>query len=86
MCMYTLICIVCLVCGNVYFNPILQLKQTLLSKLKPHMEGQELKRPQITLQFVTSEMTGRQPDEDMLPILMNACPLTFSTVKYFEVS
>ncbi|XP_071518260.1 uncharacterized protein Hcs isoform X3 [Panulirus ornatus] len=67
-----------------YFLGRHELKQTLLSKLKPHMEGQELKRPHITLQFVTSEMTGRQPDEDVLPILMNACPLTFSTVKYFE--
>ncbi|XP_069191950.1 microtubule-associated protein futsch isoform X5 [Procambarus clarkii] len=67
-----------------YFLGRHELKQTLLNTLKPHMEGQELKRPQLTIQFVTSGMAARQADETVLPLLMSACPLTFSTVKYFE--
>nr|XP_053630974.1 biotin--protein ligase-like [Cherax quadricarinatus] len=48
------------------------------------MEAQELKKPQLTIQFVSSGMTARQANENVLPLLMSACPLTFSTVKYFE--
>ncbi|XP_069191803.1 uncharacterized protein [Procambarus clarkii] len=62
-----------------YFLGRHELKQTLLNTLKPHMEGQELKRPQLTIQFVTSGMAARQADETVLPLLMSACPLTFST-------
>ncbi|XP_064083580.1 uncharacterized protein LOC135199452 isoform X2 [Macrobrachium nipponense] len=61
-----------------------ELKQELLTHLKPHMEGQELKRPQITIQFIASGDTPQKPDEHILPIYMNACPMTFSTVKYYE--
>ncbi|XP_042229880.1 biotin--protein ligase-like isoform X2 [Homarus americanus] len=67
-----------------YFLGRHELKQTLINKLRPHMEKQELRRSQLTIQFVTSGMTARQPDDDVLPLLMSACPLTFSTVKYFE--
>lgn len=61
-----------------------ELKQELLTHLKPHMEGQELKRPQLTIQFIASGETPQKPDEHILPIYMNACPMTFSTVKYYE--
>ncbi|XP_068212281.1 microtubule-associated protein futsch-like [Palaemon carinicauda] len=61
-----------------------ELKQELLNHLKPHMEGQELKRPQLTIQFLSSGETSQKPDEHILPIYMNSCPMTFSTVKYFE--
>ncbi|XP_068212277.1 serine-rich adhesin for platelets-like isoform X1 [Palaemon carinicauda] len=61
-----------------------ELKQELLNHLKPHMEGQELKRPQLTIQFLSSGETPQKPDEHILPIYMNSCPMTFSTVKYFE--
>lgn len=66
--------------------PSLQLKEELLSKLKPHLVGEELQRSHLTIQFVMPGSAPKQPAENLLPILTSACPLTFSTVKYFEVS
>ncbi|XP_042875757.1 uncharacterized protein LOC122255619 isoform X5 [Penaeus japonicus] len=67
-----------------YFLGRHELKQDLLNKLQPHLENQELKRPQLILQFVNAREIAKQADEDLLPLLMNACPMTFSTVRYFE--
>lgn len=67
-----------------YFLGRHELKQDLLNRLQPHLENQELKRPQLTLQFVNAREIAKQADEDLLPLLMNACPMTFSTVRYFE--
>ncbi|XP_047490025.1 uncharacterized protein LOC125039795 isoform X2 [Penaeus chinensis] len=69
---------------SAYFLGRHELKQDLLNRLQPHLENQELKRPQLTLQFVNAREIAKQADEDLLPLLMNACPMTFSTVRYFE--
>ncbi|KAK4319414.1 hypothetical protein Pmani_009649 [Petrolisthes manimaculis] len=67
-----------------YFLGRHELKESLLNQLRPHMIGEELKRSGITVQFVEPNNTPKEASEHHLPILTSACPLTFSTVKYFE--
>ncbi|XP_050714902.1 mucin-5AC-like isoform X4 [Eriocheir sinensis] len=67
-----------------YFLGRHQLKEELLSQLRPHLVGEELQRSHLSIQFVMPGCVPKRPAENLLPILTSACPLTFSTVKYFE--
>uniref|UniRef100_A0A0P4VYC8 BPL/LPL catalytic domain-containing protein n=1 Tax=Scylla olivacea TaxID=85551 RepID=A0A0P4VYC8_SCYOL len=67
-----------------YFLGRHELKEELLNHLQPHMVGERLQRSHTSIEFVKPGNVPKQPAHNLLPILTSACPLTFSTVKYFE--
>ena len=65
------------------------MKQEVIAKLEPYMKNLpslELKRPQLTIQFCRSDDRMNSASAEYLPVYMNSCPNTFSTLKYYEVS
>lgn len=67
-----------------YFLGRHELKEELLNHLQPHMVEERLQRSHTSIEFVKPGRVPKQPAHNLLPILTSACPLTFSTVKYFE--
>ncbi|CAL4122816.1 unnamed protein product, partial [Meganyctiphanes norvegica] len=61
-----------------------ELKQSLLTDLHTHMKDQELKRSKLIMHFLPPGVVPKQASENYMPILLNACPQTFSTVMYYE--
>lgn len=65
------------------------MKQELLEKLKKDgfMDGNlTLKTGDITLKFCGKGVSPPPATTTLLPVLMHACPESFSTFDYFEVS
>lgn len=68
-----------------YFLGTHELKQDLMDKLKSHLQpGNVLKQTDVSLKFCGKGVTPPDTTASLLPVLMYACPDTFSTVTYFE--
>lgn len=65
---------------------VMQLKQELMDRLKTHLQPENvLKQTDISLKFCGKGITPPDATASLMPVLMYACPDTFSTVSYFEV-
>ncbi|XP_046670505.1 biotin--protein ligase isoform X2 [Homalodisca vitripennis] len=68
-----------------YFLGSHELKQEFMNKIKTRLEGgNTLKLPDLTLKFCGKGVSPPEASSSLLPVLMYACPDSFSTVSYFD--